>query len=126
MDERQISVLIIEDESTVAKYLQEGLKEVGMHVNYELEGMAGLDRAIRERPDVIMLDLCLPDISGMEVLRKLRAKKVRSKVVVYSGLSDPAIKKKVRVLGATYLQKPFRVEVLIERIEFMADLHRRA
>lgn len=120
MDEEQkISVLIIEDEGVVAAYLQEEISNAGMHATFELEGLAGLDRAIHESPDVIMLDLGLPDIDGMEILRRLRSNEVRSKVVVYSGMSDPATKQGARALGATYLQKPFKIEALIERIELM-------
>lgn len=80
------------------------------------DGRTGLDRATRLHPDLVLLDLTLPDISGEQVLTRLRADPVTQAVpvIVVSGDTDPAVQHRVLALGAQwFLTKPYDVDDLL-------------
>ena len=80
------------------------------------DGRTGLDRATRLHPDLVLLDLTLPDISGEQVLTRLRADPVTHAVpvIVVSGDTDPAVQHRVMALGAQwFLTKPYDVGDLL-------------
>ncbi len=109
-------ILIIEDEPEIANYLRRGLVLEGFHVTVAADGPAGL-AAAREMPhDLVILDLMLPGIDGLEVARRLRA---ASDVPIIILTARDAVADRVRGLenGADdYLVKPFAFEELLARI----------
>ncbi len=109
-------ILIIEDEPEIANYLRRGLVLEGFHVTVAADGPAGL-AAARETPhDLVILDLMLPGIDGLEVARRLRA---ASDVPIIILTARDAVADRVRGLenGADdYLVKPFAFEELLARI----------
>ena len=90
-------VLLIEDDSATAESVQLMLKSEGFNVYTTDLGEEGIDLGKIYDYDIILLDLNLPDMSGFDVLRKLRISKVRSPILILSGLAG--IKDKVRGLG---------------------------
>ncbi|MSE22645.1 response regulator, partial [Lactobacillus parabuchneri] len=68
-------ILIIEDEKNLARFVELELKHEGYETQVELNGRTGLQAALDENFDVILLDLMLPELNGMEVARRLREKK---------------------------------------------------
>ena len=111
-------VLLIEDEPTTAKAIELMLTTEGFNVYSTDLGEEGVDLGKLYDYDIILLDLNLPDMSGFEVLRSLRVSKVKTPILILSGLAG--IEDKVRGLGFgadDYLTKPFRVRELMARVE---------
>ena len=110
-------VLLIEDDSATAQSIQLMLKSQNLNVLTTDLGEEGVDLGKIYDYDIILLDLNLPDMSGFEVLRKLRVAKVKTPIVILSGLA--AIEDKVNGLGFgadDYITKPFHRDELIARI----------
>lgn len=113
-----MKVLVIEDDRTVGQFVQRGLEEQLVQVDLVGEGSEALDRASHRAYDVIVLDLRLPGLSGMEVLRTLRDRGVTTPVLVLT--AQDALESKVQALrlGADdYVTKPFAFEELLARVE---------
>lgn len=109
-------ILVIDDEPSVSRFIRHSLEAQDFRVVEASSGKEGLQRAVEERPDLIILDFGLPDISGLEVLGKMRewSKVPVIFLTVRDGESD-----KVAALDAgadDYLTKPFSVLELLARI----------
>jgi two-component system cell cycle response regulator CtrA len=111
-------VLLVEDEPATAKSIELMLKSAAMVVDSTDLGEDGLEIAKLYDYDIIILDLKLPDIDGMEVLRRMRDARVETPVLILSGLAES--ERKVKGLGTgadDYLTKPFEKDELIARIQ---------
>jgi DNA-binding response OmpR family regulator len=112
-------VLIIEDEPSLLKFLSQNLALRGWDVVAVADGQEGLRQARETRPDLILLDLMLPVVSGWEVLETLRQEGVLRSVpvIVVTAAARAEEERRARWLGATdYLLKPFGVPELLRRI----------
>jgi len=111
-------VLLVEDDPTTAQSLQMMLESEGMVVDATDLGEDGLEIGKLYDYDIIILDLMLPDINGIEVLRRLRDARVETPVLILSGLTDGDNKVKGLGTGADdYLTKPFDKAELMARIQ---------
>jgi two-component system, cell cycle response regulator CtrA len=111
-------VLLIEDDSSVAQSIELMLKSESFNVYTTDLGEEGVDLGRLYDYDIIMLDLNLPDMSGFEVLRSLRASKVKTPILILSGVAS--IEHKVKGLGYgadDYMTKPFHKTELIARVQ---------
>jgi DNA-binding response OmpR family regulator len=111
------SILLVEDEPGIVDFLKRGLQAEGFVVEAAFNGVEGEQRALREGFDMVILDLMLPGIGGMEVLAKLRDVKPELPVIVLTARNE--IEDRVAGLdgGAVdYLVKPFSLAELIARI----------
>jgi len=116
-----VKVLVVEDDRTVGQFVQRGLEEQRYTVDLVADGKAGLERGSQGAYDVIVLDLRLPEISGVEVLRMLRDRGIDTPVLVLT--AQDAVESKVQALrtGADdYLTKPFAFEELLARVEALS------
>ena len=114
-------VLLVEDEPTLAQSIELMLRSETFEVVTAALGEEGLSRAQTGTHDIILLDLNLPDMSGYDVLRSLRATRVTTPVLILSGLAG--IDNKVKGLGFgadDYLTKPFHKDELVARIRAVA------
>jgi two-component system cell cycle response regulator CtrA len=110
-------VLLIEDDSLMTKSIELMLGAEGLNVYSTDLGEEGLDLGKLYDYDIIVLDLNLPDMSGYEVLKKLRTSKVETPILILSGMAEPDKKVKGLGFGADdYLTKPFDREELVARI----------
>jgi two-component system cell cycle response regulator CtrA len=110
-------VLLIEDDRAVARGIEMMLKSEGFNVYTTDLGEEGIDLGKIYDYDLILLDLNLPDMSGLEVLRTLRVGKINTPIMILSGSSE--IDMKVKTLGGgadDYMTKPFHREELVARI----------
>jgi two-component system, cell cycle response regulator CtrA len=110
-------VLLIEDDSATAQSIELMLLSEGFNVFTTDLGEEGVDLGKIYDYDIILLDLGLPDISGYEVLRTLRVSKVKTPILILSGMAG--IEDKVRGLGFgadDYMTKPFHKDELVARI----------
>ena len=111
------NVLIVEDEQAIRRFLRTALEGDGMRV-FEAETLQrGLLEAATRKPDLIILDLGLPDIQGHDLLRMIRARNESVPIVVLSSRGDEAGKVQALDLGADdYVTKPFGMDELLARI----------
>lgn len=119
-----MNILLIEDEERVANFVRRGLSAEGWTVDHAPDGETGLDYALNNLYDVILLDLMLPGVQGQDVCRKLRARKTTTPILMLTALDANEEKVEGLRIGADdYLTKPFDFDELVARIE---ALHRRA
>jgi len=113
----RMHLLLIEDDSKTAQSIELMLQAEGFNVHATGLGTDGLDLIKAYNYDMALLDLNLPDISGFEVLRSLRVSKVKTPILILTGLAG--IEDKVRGLGFgadDYMTKPFHKDELVARI----------
>jgi DNA-binding response OmpR family regulator len=114
-------ILFIEDESALQKTLGEILKQEGYEVTPALDGEVGLRLAKERKPDLILLDLILPKIHGIDVLRKLKKEKETEEipVIVLTNLGEiEDINRAVELGATTYLVKAqYTLEEVVEKIK---------
>ncbi|HBE10421.1 MAG: response regulator transcription factor [Eubacterium sp.] len=109
-------ILVIEDEEKIARFIELELKHEGNTVTKVFDGRSGLDKALEEDFDLILLDVMLPELNGIEVLRRLRQKKETPVIML---TARDAVMDKVAGLDAgadDYITKPFAIEELLARI----------
>ena len=110
-------LLLIEDEERIAAFLTTGLRAEGYVVEHADNGVDGLARAERGTPDLVILDLGLPDVDGTEVLRRLRGKHPHLPVVVLTARGEVEDRVESLDLGAAdFMPKPFAFEELVARV----------
>ena len=110
------SVLIIDDEAQIRRLLQIALEADGWRVAQASTGEEGLLRAGMDRPEVIILDLGLPDAEGIDVLRKIRQKSSTPVVILSVRATEQDIVGCLEAGADDYLIKPFRTGELIARV----------
>jgi len=118
-------LLVIEDEKKVARFVKKGLEEEGYAVDLAFDGEEGLAMVLDQVHDLIILDIALPKIDGLQVLKKLRERAVRTPVLLLTVRAT--IEDKVLGLDSgadDYLTKPFVFQELLARIR--ALLRRKA
>ena len=116
MNAPALRVLVIDDEPPIRKLLRMGLGTQGYRVIEAEDGQSALDH-MREKPDLVILDLGLPDMQGLELLRTMRTRDERVPIVVLSSRADETAKVQALDLGADdYVTKPFGMDELLARI----------
>jgi two-component system OmpR family response regulator len=113
-----MKILVVEDDRTVGQYVKRGLEEQRYQADLVEDGMEGLRLASGGRYDLIVLDLRLPELNGLEVLRTLRDRGNTTPILVLT--AQDAVDFKVQALrsGADdYVTKPFAFEELLARVE---------
>jgi two-component system KDP operon response regulator KdpE len=116
MSPAPVKVLVIDDEPPIRKLLRMGLGTQGYEILEAANGKGGLELLAR-KPDLIILDLGLPDIDGLELLRTIRGRDEKVPVVVLSSRGDEAGKVQALDLGADdYVTKPFGIDELLARM----------
>ena len=121
--ERQIRALVVDDEETILEFLGMGLGYEGFTVETAMDGLSALAVADRFRPDVVILDVMLPGLDGIEVCRRLRTK---GDIAIIMLTAKGEVDDRIVGLDAgadDYLPKPFRFQELLARIR--AVLRRR-
>jgi two-component system, OmpR family, KDP operon response regulator KdpE len=109
-------VLVIDDEPQILRALSINLRARHYEVTTAATGTEALSAAARDRPDLVILDLGLPDLDGVDVVRGLRGWS-SAPIIILSGRSDSADKVDALDAGADdYLTKPFAVDELLARI----------
>lgn len=110
-------ILIVEDEQRIAQTLKKGLEQEKFAVDVVYSGTEGYDLAATEEFDVIVLDLMLPGMSGLEVCQKLRSTNIHTPILMLTAKSELGDKVTGLDIGADdYLTKPFAFEELLARI----------
>ena len=102
------TILLVEDEIEILDAITEYLEREGYAVTRAVDGEEALRRVESERPDLVLLDVGLPGLSGLDVLQRLRQDHPRVPVVMLTGLDDEAQARRTLQMGAVdYIRKPF-------------------
>ena len=119
MNNNKKRILVVEDEATLQKALNDVLTQEGYNVLSALDGASGLDLALKEKPDLILLDIILPKMDGFEVLKKLKEKDSQIPIIILTNLSDINDIQKALDLGATtYLVKAdFHLSDVLKKVK---------
>jgi two-component system OmpR family response regulator len=110
-------VLVVEDDAKLLESIRKGLKESGFGADGAADGREGLRRILEDDYDAVILDLMLPGLSGLDVLRELRSRHRATPVLVLSARSSVEDRVQGLDLGADdYLAKPFSFQELLARL----------
>ena len=117
-------ILIVDDEPAILRFLRAGLASQGHVVSEAETGRATIDALRQHRADLVVLDLGLPDMDGLDVIRTVRESRDMVPIIVLSSRDDETAKVAALDLGADdYVTKPFGIEELLARIR-AAQRHR--
>jgi two-component system KDP operon response regulator KdpE len=123
-DARPLRILVVDDEPAILRFLRVGLTAQGYIVSEVANGRGALDAVRRGAADLVVLDLGLPDIDGVEVIREIRALGSDLPIIVLSSRDDEGSKVEALDLGADdFVTKPFGIGELLARIR-AAHRHR--
>ena len=116
-----MKVLLVEDEKKMASSLKIGLEEQGMEVELAFNGADGLNKSMTNVYDVIVSDIMMPGISGLEMCKSLRKEGIQTPILFLSALGTTDNKVEGLEIGADdYLVKPFEFKELVARIKTLA------
>lgn len=118
-----MNILLVEDETGVANFIMKGLEEEGYSIDLAVDGNEGFSLATKKRYDLIILDIMLPGINGIDLCRQIRQNDVQSPVLMLT--ARDSVKDKVLGLNSgadDYLTKPFSFDEFLARVR---ALHRR-
>jgi DNA-binding response OmpR family regulator len=112
------TILIVEDEERIASFLEKGLHAAGFRTICAADGRIGLDRARRDRPDLVLLDVGLPELDGFAVLNALRATDTTTPVIMLTArTSGPDTVAGLTGGADDYVPKPFKFDELLARVK---------
>jgi len=111
-------ILIVEDERDIAQVMAAAMRDSGYQTVVAHDGAEGLSLALGERPDLVLLDMRLPKMSGVQVLSSLHEQQVNVPVVVVTAWRSKELLVEALRLGVKdYISKPFSLKELLEVVE---------
>lgn len=120
-------ILIVEDENKIARFVELELKYEGYEVEIAGDGRQGFEKAMHEDIDLVILDIMLPGLSGIEVCRRVRQEGKQVPIIMLTAKDDVTDKVAGLDMGADdYMTKPFAIEELLARIRVALNRHSNA
>ena len=111
----QYKILVVDDEDNILMLIQTMLKQEGRHVALAAKGKDAIAVFKKERPNLTILDIDMPDVDGITVLREIRTIDPQAKVIIFTGGDSPTVERQARALGVTdFLRKGFALPPLAE------------
>ena len=115
--EKKAHILVVDDEQYVRELLKRTLEQEGYAVTLAADGSSALVRLREHTPDLVLLDIRMPDLTGYQVLERIR-EQFDVPVIMLTGVLEPTVVEQSVGLGADdYIRKPFNPRVLLARIE---------
>jgi two-component system response regulator MprA len=117
--ERKTRLLVVDDEQAIVDFIKLGMRYEGFQVEHASDGYIAIDLAQRVRPDVIILDVMLPTMDGLEVCRRLRESEATANIPILMLTAKDEVRDRVTGLEAgadDYLTKPFSFDELLARV----------
>ncbi|MBR1579145.1 MAG: response regulator [Selenomonadaceae bacterium] len=112
----KLKILIVEDEARIARFVQLELRHEGFDTSTESNGRLALERILKEKFDLVLLDIMLPELDGMEICRRVRQSS-NVPIIMLTAKDDVSDKVQGLDIGANdYLTKPFAMAELLARI----------
>jgi len=121
-------ILIVDDEAPVANLLEQALRNEGYEVAVASDGMEAMNRLHAFKPDVVIMDIMMPRLDGVQTTRLLRRNRSYADTVIIalSARTDEPARKAMREAGANlYMRKPFTIARLVERVGELLTTHSR-
>jgi DNA-binding response OmpR family regulator len=116
--QRRPKILVVEDEPAMVAGLRDNFEFEGYEVITAQDGIEGLERALEESPDLVVLDVMMPRMSGLEVCKQLRAKRASLPIIMLTARGQEIDKVVGLELGADdYVTKPFSIRELLARVK---------
>ncbi|MGD8926785.1 MAG: response regulator transcription factor [Thioalkalispiraceae bacterium] len=117
LNRMQKQILIIEDNQDIANLVSLHLRDSGFAVDLAMDGQTGLDRALSQKYNLILLDLMLPKLDGLQICRELRNQKIVTPILMLTAKSTEIDRVLGLEIGADdYLTKPFSIQELLARV----------
>ena len=111
------TILVIDDDENLRDTIEVMLEQEGFRAVLEGDGKTGFEKAVTLKPDLVLVDLRLPGMSGIEICKQLRVSQVKTPIIVLSALGDEVDKVLLLEIGADdYVVKPFGTRELLARI----------
>lgn len=117
------SVVVIEDSHTMQQIYRFALADTHFHIIGEaMDGQMALEVIKELQPDIVILDLVLPGLSGVDVLKRLSEISPNTQTIVITSVEDVAVLKQIKNLGAVFvLQKPFKKNQLLDSLNLLVE-----
>jgi DNA-binding response OmpR family regulator len=116
--QRRAKILVVEDEPAMVAGLRDNFEFEGYEVITAQDGIEGLERALEDSPDLVVLDVMMPRMSGLEVCKQLRAKRASLPIIMLTARGQEIDKVVGLELGADdYVTKPFSIRELLARVK---------
>src|SRR3974377_100753 len=113
-----IKILIVEDEPNMVAGLRDNFEYEGFQVITALDGVEGLERALKDSPDLVVLDVMMPGVGGLDVCKQLKAKRPSIPIIMLTARGQEVDKVVGLELGADdYVTKPFSIRELLARVK---------
>lgn len=113
----EANILVVEDDATIARFVELELTHAGYDVRKVADGAAAVEAALAEEPDLLILDLMLPEIDGLEVARRIRAEEKHFPILMLTARAETHDVVSGFDAGADdYLRKPFEIPELLSRV----------
>lgn len=119
-------ILVVDDEPHVRILLKSRLEANGFNVATAYGGLQALEKVKEEKPDLILLDIVMPDLNGYEVAKQLKADPATAKIpiIIFTAANVQELEEKCRSLGVDYvIMKPFSPEVLLGMAKELSKKH---
>lgn len=122
-EEKKIKILIVEDEQSLVDLLLSKLRKEGYDVDFAYDGEEGLEKINQFNPDLILLDIMMPKKNGYEVLEELKAKDIKTPVIIISNSGQPVEIEKTKKLGAVghLIKTEFSPEEVLDKVKQCLD-----
>ncbi|MCG8571570.1 MAG: response regulator [Spirochaetes bacterium] len=118
------SILVIDDDQAILNSIQKQLKNEGFNIDLELDPEKGLEKVISNHYDLLLCDIRMKPISGIDVLKKIKAKNCNVPIIFITGFVDDIILEEIKRFGSNgLLKKPVRKSELIQSIYNLILLH---
>ncbi len=121
-DSTRKTVMVIDDSIVIRKMIEIALEDEDYNIITAISGKEGLETIEKEKPNLVILDMMLPDMSGIEVLKTIKTEK-NLPVIMLSGKDSPQLIESAREVGVDdFLPKPFRDEELVEKVKTLVEV----
>jgi CheY-like chemotaxis protein len=121
-DSTRKTVMVIDDSIVIRKMIEIALEEEDFNIITAISGKEGLDTIEKEKPNLVILDMMLPDMNGIEVLKIIKTEK-KLPVIMLSGKDAPQLIETAKEVGVDdFLPKPFRDEELVEKVKTLIEV----
>jgi two-component system cell cycle sensor histidine kinase/response regulator CckA len=115
-----ITVLVVDDEESVRKFVDRVLRSAGYQTAMAADGPEAYDVALTVRPDILVTDVMMPQMSGDELARRLRQHQPSLKVLYLTGFADNLFKEKITLWqDEAYLDKPCSIKSLLQAVSLL-------
>lgn len=111
------SILVIDDDLTIRSFLQDFFEDRGFNVTVAADGAEGFEKFQKERFELVLCDMLMPKMMGIEVLRKIKEAKPDQRVIMMTGVKEQSMMDKAKNLGCyLYLTKPVQLNDLEAKV----------